>query len=135
MSRSLFLLLAGIYSMLLFVSMVFTPEDSLTNYGASTVDLTHISIMQFLGLCNGAFAMLSFLSRKAPNSYSLRTILLSSATLLVAGVLLGVYHVFVVHPPMSSFFIGDSVFRLVLGLGFAYFYSREAQQAKTLSMA
>lgn len=134
MSRSLFLLLAGIYSTLLFFSMVFTPEGAIQNYGVPTVDRTHISIMQFLGLCNGAFAMLSFLSRKAPNSYSLRIILLTSATLLVAGVLLGVYHVFVLQPTMSAFFIGDSLFRLALGLAFLYYYNREIQEARIGSL-
>lgn len=134
MSRSLFLLLTSIYGLLLTLSMVFTPEAALQNYGVPTIDRTHISIMQFLGLSNGAFAMLAFLSRKAPNSYSLRTILLSSATLLLAGVFMGVYQVFVLKPPVSSLFIGDSIFRLILGLGFAYYYNREKQEAKIGSL-
>lgn len=135
MSRSLFLLLAGIYGLLLFLAMVFATTPTLQNYGVPNVDLNHISVMQFLGVSTGALALLLVLNRNAPNTYTLRTLLLAQALYILAGVVLGVYHVYGLNVPSSSFFIGDSIFRLLLGLGFAYFYSREAQQAKTLSMA
>ena len=135
MSRSLFLLLTGIYSLLLALVMVFTPEAAIRNYGAPGVNLNQIALMQFLGLSTGAIALMALLNRNAPNSYTLRTLLLAQGLLLVSGVVLGIYHATVVHVPMNSFFIGDSVFRLVLGLGFGYFYTREARQAKTEILA
>ena len=134
MSRSLFLLLAGIYGLFLAVSMVFTPESAIRSYGAPETNLDHIALMQFLGLSTGATALMNLLNRNAPNSYTLRTLLLAQALLLVGGVVLGVYHAVVVHVPMNSLFIGDSVFRLVLGLGFLYFYNREMQEAKIGSL-
>lgn len=130
MSRSLFLLLTGIYGFLLTLVMVFAPEAAIRNYGAPEVNLNQIALMQFLGLSTGAIALMTLLNRKAPNSYTLRTLLLAQALLLMGGVALGIYHATVVHVPMNSFFIGDSLFRLALGLGFMYFYSRESRQAQ-----
>ena len=134
MSRSIFLLLAGIYGLLLTISMVFTPELAIRSYGSPETNLYHIALMQFLGLSTGATALMNLLNSNAPNSYTLRTLLLAQALLLVGGVALGIYHAVVVHVPMNSLFIGDSVFRLVLGLGFVYFYNREIQQAKIGSL-
>ena len=125
MNRSTFLLLAGIYSTLLAISMVFAPEMSLKNYGVPSVDVSHIAIMQFLGLSVGGFAILLLMNRNAPSSSTLRSLLLAEAANALAGVVLGVYHVYGLHVPVSAFFIGDTLFRLVLGLGFVYFYTRE----------
>ncbi len=130
MTRSLFLLLAGIYSAVLAVAMVFFTEASLKNYGVPTVDVTHISVMQFLGVATGAFGLLSLLNRNVPNSFSLRTILMAQGYVSLARVLLGIYHVYVFHVPFSAFFVGDTLFRLALGLGFVYFYNRESRQAQ-----
>lgn len=128
MTRSLFLLVAGIYSAVLAVVMVFFTEASLKNYGVPTVDVTHISVMQFLGVAIGAFGLLPLLNRNAPNSFSLRTILMAQAYVWLAGVVLCLYHVYVLHVPFSAFFVGDSLFRLALGLGFLYFYNCETRQ-------
>ena len=130
MSRSLFLLLTGIYGLVLTLAMLFAPEATIRNYGAPAVNLNQIALMQFLGLSTGAIALITLLNRNAPNSYTLRTLLLAQALLLVGGVVLGIYHATVVHVPMNSFFIGDSLFRLVLGLGFVYFYNRESKLAQ-----
>lgn len=130
MSRSLFLLMTGIYGLLLTLAMVFAPEAAIRNYGAPEVSLNQIALMQFLGLSTGAIALMTILNRKAPNSYTLRTLLLAQALLLIGGIVLGIYHATVVHVPMNSFFIGDSLFRLALGFGFVYFYNRESQQAR-----
>ena len=129
MSRSLFLLLSGAYGILLFLAMVFATTPTLQNYGAPDADLSHSSIMQFLGVSTGALALLLVLNRNAPNTYTLRTLLLAQALYILAGVVLGVYHVYVLNVPSSAFFVGDSLFRLVLGLGFVYFYTRESRQA------
>ncbi len=130
MTRSLFLLVAGIYSSLLAVVMVFFTEASLKNYGVPTVDVTHISVMQFLGVATGAFGLLPLLNRNAPDSFSLRTILLVQSYVSLAGVVLGIYHVYVLHVPFSTFFVGDTLFRLALGLAFMYFYNRETKLAQ-----
>ena len=130
MTRSLFLLLAGIYALLLALAMLFFTESSLLNYGVPKVDLDHIAIMQYLGIANGVVGMLILLNRNAPNSYSLRTILLVGALNPLVGVVVGVYHVLVLHVPFSTFFVADSLFRLALGLAFLYFYSRETKLAQ-----
>lgn len=130
MSRSVFLLIVGIYNALLALSMIFMAEPSLKNYGVPAVDLAHISVMQYLGVTNGGLALLCFLNRKAPSSVGLRNTLLTLAVTGLAGIIKGLYDIFVLHPPMSAFFIGDSLFRLVLGLGFVYFYNQETKQAQ-----
>jgi hypothetical protein len=124
------MLLTGIYGLLLALAMVFAPEAAIRNYGAPEVNLNHIAVMQFLGLSTGAIALMTLLNRNASSSDPLRTLLLAQALLLVSGVVLGIYHAIVVHVPMNTFFIGDSLFRLALGLGFVYFYYRETKQAK-----
>ena len=130
MSRSLFLLILGIYGVLLALLMVFFAKSALESYGAPTDDLSHISTMQFLGVANIGFAVLALLNRNAPNSIALRNSLLASAIVVFGGVLKGLYDLFVLHPPMSAFFIGDTVFRLLVGLGLVYFYNRESKLAQ-----
>ncbi len=87
-----------------------------------------MSIMQFLGISTGALALLLVLNRNAPNSYTLRTLLLAQALYILAGVVLGVYHVYALNVPNSTFFVADSLFRLVLGLGFLYYYRQATKQ-------
>ncbi len=60
MSRSIILLIAGIYNALLALSMIFMAGPSLTNYGVPTVDLAHISVMQYLGVVESGLALLAF---------------------------------------------------------------------------
>lgn len=128
MSRSLFLLLAGIYSLLLAAAMLFIPTASLINYGVAKPDLDHLSIIQYLGMANGMLGFMSIAFRNSPNSYALRVYLLAQAINIIGSVVLGVYQVYGLHVPSSAFFIGDSLFRLALGLGFFYFYTRESRQ-------
>ncbi len=130
MSRSLLLLIVGIYDTLLAVTMIFMAEPSLKNYGAPTVDLTHISVMQYLGTSTAAVALLCFLSRNAPNSVGLRNSLLVIGLTGLFGIVKGLYDIFVLHPPMSAFFIGDTVLRLALALGVLYFYNQETKLAQ-----
>jgi flagellin-like protein len=128
MNRSLFMLLSGIYGLLLFIAMVFATIPTLQNYGVPNVDLSHISIMQFLGVSTGALALLLVLNRNAPNAYTLQTLLLAQGVYILTGVLLGVYHVYALNVPNSTFFVVDSLFRLALGLGFLYYYHQATQQ-------
>lgn len=90
MNRSLFLLLTGLYGALLTVATLFAPEAALMNYGVPSVDLSHISVMQFLGLSTGALALLTLLNRNAPNSFGLRSLLLAQAFDILGGVVLGI---------------------------------------------
>lgn len=131
MSRSVFLLIVGVYNALLALSMIFMAEPSLKNYGVPAVDLAHISVMQYLGVTNGGLAILCFLNRNAPNSVGLQNALLMLAITGLAGIVKGLYDIFVLHPPMSAFFIGDTVLRLALSVGLLYFYNRETKLAAT----
>lgn len=129
MSRSLFLLLAGIYSIVLALSMIFAPTAALESYGTGNIDLNHISLMQFLGVANLGFAALALLNRNAPNSVALRNSLLATALVVFGGVVLGLYNAYAMNVPYSTFFIGDTLFRLALGLAILYFYNRESKAA------
>ncbi len=135
MSRPVFLLIVGIYNALLALSMIFMAEPSLKNYGVPAVDLAHISVMQYLGVTNGGLAILCFLNRNVPNSAGLQNALLMLALTGLAGIIKGLYDIFVLHPPMSTFFIGDTVFRLALSLGLLYFYNAERKQAPIGALA
>lgn len=128
MKRSLFLLFAGAYGVLLAVTMLFLTESSLTNYGVPKVDVDHIAIMQFLGVSTGAIALMTLLNRNQPNSYPFCTLLLAQAITIVGGVVVGIYHVLVLHVPFSTFFVADTLFRLVLGSGFVYFYIQATRE-------
>jgi uncharacterized membrane protein len=130
MSRSLFLLLVGLYAALIAVAMIFAPEAALNNYGIPTVDVNHIDLIQFLGVSTGALSGLMLHNRNAPNSFALRSLLLVLAVSSVAGAVLGIYHTYVQHTPSSTFFVVDSLFRLALGAGFLYFYTRESKSAE-----
>jgi hypothetical protein len=130
MSRSLFLLLIGLYSSLLGLAMVFVPEPLLNSYGVPTVDRHHVEIMQFLGIDTAIFGLMMLLNRTAPNSQALRTFLLGLALAFLVGVVLGLYHVYVLLNGASSFFVVDTLVRLAIGLGFLYFYNRETKLAQ-----
>ena len=130
MSRSLFLLITGIYTALLSLSMVFATEMSLISYGTPQVDLSHISIMQFLGVSSMGLGLLALLNRRAPNSVALCNTRLALAVTMLAGIVLGIYHVYLLDVPFSTFFVVDSLFRLALGLGYLYFYDRETKLAQ-----
>jgi ABC-type sugar transport system permease subunit len=129
MSRSIFLLINGIYGAVLALSMIFAPTAALESYGAANIDLNHISTMQFLGVANLGFAALAFLNRNAPNSIALRNSLLATAIVVFGGVVLGLYNAYAMNVPYSTFFIGDTLFRLALGLAILYFYNQESKQA------
>ena len=109
--------------------MIVLPAESLKSYGSLSVDLTHIATIQFLGVAVIGEGILALLSRNEPNSDSLRHILLIIAITTVGGVLLGVYHMVVLHPPMNNFFIGDTGLRLLLGLATLYYYNQATKQA------
>ena len=129
MSRSVFLLIMGLYTTLSAIMMIVLPADSLKSYGTLSVDLTHIATIQFLGVAVIGEGILALLSRNAPNSGSLRHILLIITITTLGGVLLDVYYIVVLHPPMNSFFTGDTVFRLLLGLATLYYYNQATKQA------
>jgi small basic protein len=129
MSRSLFLLIVGIYAALLATAMLFAPKAALENYGILSVDINHSNLIQFLGVSTGALSGLMLHNRNAPNSFALRSLLLTLAVHSTAGAVLGMYHTYVQHTPSSTFFVVDSVFRLALGAGFLYFYTRETKLA------
>lgn len=129
MKRSLFLLLAGAYGVLLAASMLFFTESTLLNYGVPKVDVDHVSIAQFLGLSNGALGLLFLLNRDQPTSYPFRTILMVGALNPLGSVAVGLYHVLVLHVPFSTFFVADSLFRLALGLAFLYFHNQATREA------
>jgi len=129
MTRSHFLLFAGAYGVLLAVTMLFLTESTLTNYGVLKVDVDHIALMQFLGANVGALSLMTLLNRNQPNSYPLRTLLVAQASQVLAGVVLGIYHVLLLHVPFSTFFVLDTLFRLALGIGFLYYYQQATREA------
>ncbi len=129
MSRSVILLIAAIYNGILALTMIFMAEPALKTYGVPTVDLAHISVMQYLGVVNGGLALLAFSNRNAPNSVGLRNALLVIGLIGLVGVAKGMYDIFVLHPPMSLFFIGDTIFRLLLALAVLYCYNEETKVA------
>jgi hypothetical protein len=130
MSRSIVLLISGLYSSVVGLSMLFMPEDSLKNYGSVTVNLTEIATLQYLGVDTLAFALLAFLNRNTPNSAALRISLLVLTGAILGSFLKGLYDILVLHPPMSGLLLGDTVFRLLLGLALLYCYNRERQLAR-----
>jgi hypothetical protein len=130
MSRSLVLLITGAYSLLIGLPMVFTPKIAFDSYGPGMVDVSHIATLQYLGVDTLCFGILAFLIRNAPNSVGLRAGLLILALAYVGSFLKGLYDIFILHPPMSGFLIGDTVFRLILGLAVLYCYNRESKLAQ-----
>ena len=129
MKRSLFLLLAGIYGLLLGASMLFFTESTLLNYGVPKVDVDHVAIAQFLSVANCCLGLLFLLNRNQPTSYPFRTILLIGGLNPLMGIVVGLYHVLVLHVPFSTFFVADSLFRLALGLAFLYYYNQATREA------
>jgi uncharacterized membrane protein len=124
------MLITGIYSLLIGLPMVFLPKLAFDSYGPGIVDASHIATLQYLGVDTLCFGLLAFLIRNAPNSVGLRAALLIIALAYLGSFLKGLYDIFILHPPMSGFLIGDTVFRLLLGLVVLYCYNREQKLAK-----
>jgi len=131
MSRSLFLLLTGIYGLLLAAAMLFMPTATLINYGVAKPGLNHLASIQYLGMANLMLGFISLALRSSPNSYALRIYLLAQAIHIIGGVLLGVYQTYGLHIPASDFFYVESLVRLAIGLAFLYYYNQATRQAQS----
>jgi len=131
MSRSLFLLLTGIYGLLLAAAMLFMPTATLITYGVAKPDLDHMAAIQYIGMANGMLGFMSLALRNSPNSYALRIYLLAQVINIIGGVLLGFYQVYGLHVPASDFFFVDSLVRLAIGLAFLYYYNQESKQPQS----
>ena len=66
MSRSLFLLLTGIYGLLLAAAMLFMPTATLITYGVAKPDLDHMAAIQYIGMANGMLGFMSLALRNSP---------------------------------------------------------------------
>ncbi|KAB7727957.1 hypothetical protein F5984_19565 [Rudanella paleaurantiibacter] len=128
MSRSLVLLILGLYGLLLSGVMLFATTWLLKSYGIDPYDVSHISLMRYLGLSNFGLALLALLNRNLSNSASLQTVLLVSAIVVLGGIGVGTVDSLLKDAPLTGFFLADTFLRLVMGLALLYCYNRERQQ-------
>ena len=124
MSRSTFILLVSLYSLLVIMGMLFAPEALLQVYGIPIIDKFHVALYQFLGMPILGLSVIGLMIRNAGPSLGLRAYLIGNAVNLLSFVALSVYLVTVRGLPSSTFFTIDSVWRLALGLGLIYYLMR-----------
>jgi heme/copper-type cytochrome/quinol oxidase subunit 4 len=116
MKTSNYLLFLAIYGGLTGIMMLFNAPESLKMYGVVPADQYHVAILQYLGISNFCLALLTFLFRNDSQTKNIQNVLLVSATVNIVSTFKGCYDFYIQKIPVSSFFWGDAIFRLCVGL-------------------
>ena len=124
MTRSTFITLVSVYSILLVLGMLIAPQAMLQVYGIPALDKFHIALFQLMGVPILGISVIGLLVRNAQSGQGLRAYLTGNAVNLIGFSLLNVYQEIVQEMPISTFFVADTAFRVALGLGMVYYLVR-----------
>jgi hypothetical protein len=128
MKTSYFLIFLALYGFITGGMLLFNPSGSLENFGLTTSDRYHISIIQYLGIVDIGLSIILLLFRNSSDSLSIRNILIGSAFILISNVLKGLYDVFLVHIPANTYFWVDYSFTLLVGFACVYFALKTSEK-------
>ena len=124
MSRSTFILLVSVYSLLVVLYMWFVPVAALEGFGLPAPDKYHITQHQLMSMPILGLSIVGLMVRHAAPSVGLRAYLVGNATNLIGFVALSAYESIARDIPFTTLFLVDSLWRLLLGLGLVYYMER-----------
>lgn len=124
MTRSTFITLVSLYSILIVLGMLIAPQAMLQVYGIPALDKFHIALFQLMGMPILGISVIGLLIRNAESGQGLRAYLAGNAVNLIGFSLLNVYQVIVQEVPISTFFVADTGWRVALGMGMVYYLLR-----------
>lgn len=124
MSRSTFILIVSVYSLLVVLYMWFVPTAALEGFGVPAPDKYHLALHQLMSMPILGLSVVGLMIRNAEPSVGLRAYLAGNATNLIGFVALTAYISIVRDIPLTTLFLVDSLWRLLLGLGLAYYLVR-----------
>ena len=130
MKKQTFLLLAGIYSMQIGLVLIFAPNAIFQGYGFATIEETppaeqlralHDFIF-YTGANAIALGVLYILSMKTANH---KALLLAGAIAIILCAVYIIYRNASANTPIAAYI--DMAIRLLIGLGFIYYYFQEKE--------
>jgi hypothetical protein len=124
MSRSTFILIVSVYSLLVVLYMWFVPAAALEGFGVPAPDKYHLALHQLMSMPILGLSVVGLLIRNAEPSVGLRAYLVGNATNLIGFVALSAYESAARDIPFTTLFLVDSLWRLLLGLGLVYYLVR-----------
>jgi hypothetical protein len=124
MSRSTFILIVSVYSLLVVLYMWFIPVAALVGFGVPAPDKYHIAQHQLMSMPILGLSIVGLMIRHAEPSLGLRAYLTGNATNLIGFTALTAYESFARDIPFTTLFVVDSLWRLALGLGLVYYLVR-----------
>ena len=124
MSRSTFILIVSVYSLLVVLAALLAPEALLKTNGVPAPDKYHLALQQLMALPILGLSVVGLMVRNAEPSVGLRAYLAGNATNLIGFVALTAYLSITRDIPVSTPFLVDSLWRLLLGLGLVYYLVR-----------
>lgn len=124
MSRSTFILIVSVYSLLVVLAALLAPEALLKTNGVPAADKYHLALQQLMAMPILGLSVVGLMIRNAEPSVGLRAYLAGNATNLIGFVALTAYISIARDIPVSTPFLVDSLWRLALGLGLVYYLVR-----------
>ncbi|MBO0938961.1 hypothetical protein J2I47_20580 [Fibrella sp. HMF5335] len=124
MNRTMFITLVSLYGILIVLGMLIAPQAMLQVYGIPALDKFHIALFQLMGMPILGLNVIGLLIRNAETGQGVRAYMTGQAVNLIGFSLLSIYHVIVHGIPSSTFFVVDTGWRVVLGLGMVYYLMR-----------
>jgi hypothetical protein len=118
MTRSRFLLVAGILALFFGASMIAAPQQMLTNMAVDAKEAR--MVLQWMGVTLLAIGCINIFSRNDAGSPALRAVLIGNLVLHVLGFGIDVYHHFLGFVQASGVIMGGIVHGLI-GAGSAYY--------------
>lgn len=124
MSRSTYILIVSVYSLLVVLAALIAPEALLQTNGVPAPDKYHLALQQLMAMPILGLSVVGLMIRNAEPSVGLRAYLAGNATNLIGFVVLTFYISLVRDIPFTTLFLVDSLWRLLLGLGLVYYLVR-----------
>jgi len=121
MSRSVFLVIAGVMALLFGVSMLAAPDQMLSNMARDSPDARFV--LQWMSCVLIAVGVINILSRTDAGSPALRAVILGNIVLHVLGLGIDFWHHTKGFVQTSGVMMGAAVHGVLIA-GFAYYLSK-----------
>ncbi len=123
MKRSIFILIASIYGLLLGAFLVIAPSEAMKIYGYNSIDLLHGDLSIHLGLLVIILAVYLFLKRNSENHELVNTLLWMNCLASISGAL---YDIYILNhtPNMPAIGYLDIGIRMIIGIAYCFYLKK-----------
>ena len=123
MKRSIFILIASVYGLLLGVFLTIAPSEAMKTYGYNSIDLLHGDLSIHLGLLVIILAIFLFLKRNSENHELVNTLLWMNCMATITGAL---YDIYAINHSPSMPMMGylDIGIRIIIGISYVFYLKK-----------